>query len=1779
MRLFCAFCLLLLTILTGLPPTYAMAGDRFTHPSIAKDAARYEKYVRETWKGDGKTAPGEVRKAALKQLASDPRAASRTFAAAVAADPKNSENWLGLAEALLAIKPDENQSSERYDLPVNASGAAYRAYELAGSPALQAKALAVLGTALEQRSYWRPAIDALRISLELAENPVVRATYDRLQAEHGFRMTDYRAEAEAASPRICAIFSENLSRTEVDFARFVSVDGKDPQNVSAEGSQLCVEGLTHGARYQIQIRAGLPSDVGEAIAKPINLVVYVPDRKPTVRFTGRNYVLPSRGQQGIPVVSVNTQRVDLEIYRIGDRSLASAIGNGDIDRQLYAYDLDTLRSRTGEKVYEGSMDVAVRLNEEVTTAVPLNETVGALKPGAYVMIGRPGDSAEGESWSALASQWFIVSDLGLTAFSGDEGVDAFVRSLAEAAPLKGIAVKLVARNNEILGTAQSDAAGHVRFDAGLTRGEGGLQPALLVAESSTGEYAFLDLTTSAFDLSDRGVKGREAPGPVDAFLYTERGVYRPGEEVNITALVRDAAGVAVSLPVTLILSRPDGVEHARFALSDEGLGGRTRRVTLSGSAMTGTWRAKLHTDPQADAIAQVSFLVEDYVPERLDMTLAARDGVLMPDKEATIDVSGRYLYGPPAAGLALEGDIVVRPAVSGLANLPGFRFGLARERMSPARQTLDRLPATNADGTATIKVSLPAIEPTAQPLEAQVMVRLKEVSGRFIERAITIPVDLAQPRIGVKPLFGDNGPGEGAQATFEVVALDASGRQIATNGLVWELQRLETTWQWYSRDGSWTFEPQTLRRKVASGTLDTLADNVVQIAAQVDYGRFELVVRDPRPAGPETSVEFNAGWVATADNAESPEILDVALDKASYKAGETARLRIATRHGGKALITVLGQNLKSTREVEIPKGGGEVEIPVGSDWGPGAYATALLYRPMDETAKRMPSRSIGVAWISIDQAPRTLAVKLDTSEKIASGATLKVPVKISGLASGEEARVTIAAVDVGILNLTRYQTPQPERHFYAQRKLAMDIRDFYGRLIDGMRAERGRMRSGGDGMEDEGLRGSPPVEETVAHFSGILKVNADGTAEVEFAMPNFNGTVRVMAVAWTRDKVGHASTDVIVRDAVALTVSAPRFLTLGDEAQIDLSVHNVEGADGNYTVAVSRLPQDASTGSPEQLLSRPLALKTSERKSERLGLKPSAVGQHVYDVTVTGPGEISVARRLTLDVKPPAGDIRRTTISLLKPNGGKITLGSDLLAGLIANRTRVNISVGTTARLDVPGLLTALDRYPYGCAEQTVSRALPLVYANAVAASIGLAEDKAIKDRVQGAIERVFEMQDGSGAFGVWGPSQADMWLTAYVTDFLTRAKEAGFTVRERPFAQALDRLQNFISYADDNPQSAPQRAYALYVLARNGRAPMGELRYLADEKLDQLATPLARAQLGAALSMVGDKERAQRVFNAALGMIDDKSATLASARDDYGSPLRDGAALVTLAVETGLSRTEAPRLVDVLVRAFEARTYTSTQEQAWMLLAAHALADSAGATRITIDGTEVQGNVVRSLTPEQLKSGVVITNDGETPVDAVISVMGAAMTPEPAISKGFTITRSYYTLDGQPVALDSATGGTAALKQNDRLVAVIKVESDEGQGQVLVVDRVPAGLEIDNPRLIESGAIAGLEWLKASLVPRHSEFRDDRFVAAFDFSGRASSALAASAGDEEGAAEETEGPVAANPSGKPMAAVAYVVRAVTAGDFVHPAATVEDMYRPERYARSASGRLTIAPR
>ena len=1643
------------------------------------------------------------------------------FAGAAANLADTADTWAEYARLqLLAATRDTNNAGT---LNTNAFLATVNAYLRAENAGQRHTVLVLMGQTLETIGRGRDTVQALRLAQSLQPRDDTALALDDAIGKYGFRIVENTVQSDSDRPRICASFSEDLAKTGVDYATFVQLP-EPGMSVQSDGTrQICVEGVEPGGRYTITFREGLPSADGQTLVKSVPITAFIKDRSAAVRFTGRGYVLPRTGNTAIPVVTVNTDKLDVEVWRVTDRNLIRIMQNGYFDYPMYEYEEYEFQSTMGTKVWSGEATVGLDINKDVTTRLPMDAAIKDQPAGIYAL--RAAIPGKDSYTIAPTWQWFVVSDLGLTTMSGTDGLHVLVRSLGTAEAKVGATVDLVSNANEVLASVTTDGEGYARFDAGLTRGTGGAAPAMIVARDGDADTAFLSLTDPEFDLSDRGVEGREAAPPVDVFLTTDRGAYRAGETVHATALARDSETVALTgLPLTAILIRPDGVEHVRALSGDVGAGGHVFDFPISGAAPRGTWRLEVYGDLDAAALTAKTFLVEDFLPERIDFTLALADQPIRLGDVPQLTVDAKYLFGAPGADLAIEGEVLLRAAKE-LEAWPGYEFGRYDEPFNTAVASFSDF-RTDEAGQAVVDAALPDVDDPKRPLEGLFVARVAEGSGRPVERRITRLLTPSSPMIGVKPLF-DDVVAEGAEARFNLIGVgpDAGPAPMKVR---WELARLTTNYQWYQENGSWNWQAVRSRDRVAEGEA-VLGQEPAAIAAPVTWGEYELVVSRVDGEDAETATNFYAGWYVPADVSATPDVLELSLDKPGYKVGDQAVLRIVPKAAGTALVTVMSNRLISRKAVAVTAGENLIPLEVTDAWGTGAYVAAAVLRPMDVAAGRNPARALGLAHASVDPGSRALTATVEMAAEAAPRGPLDVAVRVAGVVPGDQAFVTIAAVDVGILNLTGFKAPDPQGHYFGQRKLGMGLRDLYGRLIDGLNGAEGVVRSGGDAGAQARMQSPPPTEELVAYFAGPVQVGPDGYARASFDLPSFNGTVKVMAVAWSKRGVGQASADVLVRDPVVVTASLPRFLQPGDESRLLLEVVHATGPSGRMQMHV------ASTGLT--LGRQPGQFKLGDKAKAvfAVPLKAGPVGLQTIDVTLTTPDGKVLTKVLTIPVQ--VNDPVVVRVSRLDLGRDKtFTFDAAVFDGMMPGTGRATMAIGPIARLNAPGLLASLNAYPYGCTEQITSKALPLLYFDQVARAMDLPGADNLQQRIGQAIEAVLTNQSSSGAFGLWRPSDGDMWLDAYVTDFLSRARAQGHAVPDKAFRAALDNLRNQVNYFSDFDKGGEPLAYALMVLAREGAAAIGDLRYYVDVKGDAFATPLAMAQLGAALASYGDQPRADAMFTRAAAALNVVLPSDQYWRADYGTAFRDTAAVLTLAVEAGSNAVDREALSN---RIATASGRLSPQEATWALLAANALIDREGGRNITLNGEPANGPLVRVLDAGAL-APVEVFNSGKR-TTLTVTTFGVPEIAEPAGGNGYAITRSYYTLSGEPASL-------AGLRSGDRLVAVLEITPfGRGEARLMVSDPLPAGLEIDNPNLISGGSVAALDFLDLASDVAYSEFRQDRFLTAIDRTDNAPFRLA------------------------------YILRAVSPGTFHHPAASVEDMYRPDFTAHSDAGTVTIA--
>ncbi len=1631
---------------------------------------------------------------------------------------------------------------------------------LSATPRGQAGGLTIMAEAWIAGGHTKQAVEVYKRALELdPTNERITRRLAGLQEKFDFRVKELSLDAERDLPTACAVFTGPLMRPlPIRPQDYVKVSPATDVQVYAAGDRLCVKGLQHGKSYKITYRSGIPSAGGAATPKDDVRDVEVENRSARAQFAANRFILPRTGKNLLPIKTVNIDRVNLRVLGVGERALVELLRNDSLGNSLSGYSADDLGQSQGREIWKGYVQPQKSLNREVTTLLSMDKMVGKKPVGVYVVVASSASKVEAGSdeynedgYTELATQWVIVSDIGISAFKGIDGLTLFTRSLDSAKPVSGITLQLIARNNDILGEIVTNSDGKARFAPGLLRGLGGAQPSHIIARSRNGDLNLLRLDGAALDLSERGVSGAPAlVGALDAFLYTERGIYRPGETVRVSGLLRNPRMVAqAKIPLLFGVYRPDGTELYKVRSVGDGLGSYDVPVKIPGGARSGNWEVRAYLDPKQDSLGEVRFRVEDFVPQRIELTSKPVKDMIARGEAFAATATAKFYYGPPAADLPVEvaGNVVADYAP--FAKYSDWQFGRSEENFQAVAIAPTRI-TTDAQGVADIQVDMGDIPDTTHPLKAQLGITLFDVSGRPIYTQVTARVETSPVFVGLKPSFYGY-VAENEKAPFDLVAVNQLGQPIAGRVLTVSWVREEYDTSWYVENGRWSSRTTVTDIVVASDRLTTNKSGQAKIARSFEGGRYRMEVRDADSDAIAT-YRFDAGWWSSGETTNAPDALELNLQKADLTNGDTLTAFVKAPFDGEALVAVVSSDVVYTTTAKVTKAGNNITVPVQGDWGAGAYLMVTGFRPKAGMPSPLPVRAMGLVWFGIDKAKRSLPVTFTVPTETLPRQKVTLPVAVKG-GSGNVG-MTIAAVDEGVLVLTRFKSPKPEEHYFGQRQLGIDVYDHYGQLIQPSDGAEGNLHTGGDAAMENATGNTTRSSKVIAVFTRQVTLDSNGNGSVTLDLPDFNGRLRLMAVAWSETGVGSGEANLVVRDPVVADVILPRFIAPGDAAQATLSLHNVSGKTQTISVDLSGSNGLALVSG----LKNAVTLKNNERRDVPLKMLSPRAGDAKAYLKATVAGRV-IARDWDIAVRPATTITSTRTMQLLQP-GQSVTLTNAMLKGFVAGTTRANLTLSNRPDYDVPALLDALDQYPYGCTEQTTSTALPLLYFSDVAAAYGKSgKVNDIAQRVDSAILKLMERQTDNGGLGMWSSSDAvDPWASAYAFDFLSRAKAMGHYVPP----MAYDNLRRFLAghisaKASDSDAGGvgrvayyyrPEgRVYALYVLARGGFIGASDVRYFAQNEQATLKTRLAKAQLAGALAAVGETAWSDRMFAEAA-----RTQRPSVTWWDYGSTERDMAASLVILAESKKDAAGVLQVAEALERQVSKhKYYWSTQEATWLLIAAHHISAASGGDLNAVAGpVNVTGKKPYRavLDTAALAKGVAIKNNGTGPLRLISSVRGAPVQLQPAIANGMTISRRLLNMDGTPV-------GSATLKQNARVVVVIDgVKVDGAIGETLVTDLLPAGLEIesimggDAASGSDESAGNGMPWLRGLTYMRFSDARDDRFVAALD--------LAYSGGESF--------------------RVAYIARAITPGSYVHPGVYIEDMYQPQYIARGSASRLSV---
>ncbi|WP_460761865.1 alpha-2-macroglobulin family protein [Lysobacter fragariae] len=1592
------------------------------------------------------------------------------------------------------------------------------------------------------------------------------------EAVKGFGLVAaYPDQDEDDELAIALEFSRPLVGTQ-EFDSLISVTDKEGAPVKGswvlddkgddEGKVLRFPHVEASKDYIVILRAGLTAADGNRLGREERRSVYTGPLDPVVGFASQGSVLPARESRGLPVVSINVPEVDVEFLHVKEKDLPRFFAEyqrggrrsgWDLERD-YSWDDDdgtehirTPLSKMAEPVYVNRFVLGGKKNERVLTYLPLQDIKELQEPGLYFAVMK----RTGTFKDQFDTAFFTVSDLGLHTRAYKDKLFVHAASLETGAAVSGVELKVLNGDGEPVIKASVDRNGNAMLDYKLDAAH------VLIAQKGS-DVSMLPFNQPALDLSEFAVAGREQAW-FDVFAWSGRDLYRPGETVRLSALLRDQDGLPIAAkgksglqPVFVRYVQPDGKTFLETKLQPDPQGYVRHQQVVPVDAPTGRWRVEFRTDPASkDAVQGMTLRIEEFLPERMKLDLAAQD-VIKPGEAVHLQATGAYLYGAPAASNRFTAKLAVAVEQHPLEQLPGWFFGDPTLKLpKEAKDVIDT--SLDADGKLEEDIALPEEAKPTSTIAAIVTGSVFETGGRSVNRSLKRVLWPAGELVGVRPLFDDKeGADADADAGFELGRYGADGKPRPGKGLRVNLVREHRDYHWnWNDDGGWDYDYNSRYEDITTRVID-FDGSPVKLNFPVEWGEYRLDVFDPATKL-TTRYPFTAGWSWSDENRgldARPDKVKLALDKTGYRTGDVVKVTLTPPHAGKGLLMVESDHMLYVQDIEA-KAGSTFEIPVTKDWERhDVYISAVIFRGGTAPSKITPARAVGIAHVPMDRRDRKVAVGVAVPKLMRPERDLPVVVSAPELA-GQDAYVTVSAVDVGIINITRFPVPDAAAHFFAQRRLGVDAYDVYGRVIESFDGGTAKIRFGGDAALEALPQARRPTSrvQTVDLFSGPVKLDAKGLAKVSLPVPDFNGTLRVSALVYSGGKYGSKDNETIVRAPVLAEASLPRVLAPGDRSSVTLDLQNFTGKPGEFKVNVVGIgPLSLADGTR----TAKLAVEGKTTYTFPLVAKEGYSTAQVR-VRVDGNG-FKVDRKYDVPVRPAWPQVMRSRTKVLNDLAA-IQLDGDLVDGLMSNSVNARMVVSALPPIPFAAALEDALRYPYGCAEQTTSKgyaALELDEATAKMLGVTGLGDKQRRERMEGAFGRLASMQVSSGHFSMWGDGDyINQGLTPYIVEFLLDARDAGFAVPDTMLQKALKALNEDLLaggapfYGSDHRDHLKfaYQAHAGYVLARVNRAPLGTLRALYDNSRKQTLTGLPLVHLGLALSIQGDKNRGAKAIAAGFAF-DEKDRP--HYLGDYGSRIRDDALMVALVHERGYDKPEFDSRVVALGRELDVRRkqrwfWLSTQEQVALARLGKALmADQgklvSGQWKVGADTSDASAArfVGRLFDIEAISRGVSFTPQGATPLYASLEVAGVPRSaPEPDTST-LTVTRKYYNTDGS-----AWSGGT--LEEGDSLIVQLSIKSSVDMPDALVTDLLPAGLEIENFNLGDAKQWAGVVVDGIEIADRdeaaevrHEEYRDDRYVAALKLSTYDTARLF------------------------------YLVRAVTPGTYTVPPSLVEDMYRPD---------------
>jgi len=1565
-------------------------------------------------------------------------------------------------------------------------------------------------------------------------------------------------------------FSDPI-KSGADLSGYITIDPDVLYTVRIDGKYLLIQGDFYpGRSYSITIAEGFPSVYGGKRTKEYKASFSPNNIKPEIQWLSEGVYLPSDNKYRLQFKSVNIAKVTVRVTEIFQQNIGFFLQNNVLVGRLentpnewYGrfeyYDLP----RVGEEIFKQDLGITGERNKWVRAEMDLGPVFRGKKNSVFVitldfdmedLVGRcvndRGDLQEGDLYFETGnfydnpcqpgyyynrgqmSKLLIASDIGLTVKTAEDGLHVFATNVLTARPMDGLALDLYTQQNKLIET-QTTSDGYAHF-AGKGAYILGTHPSG-VALISQNHPAWL---LNKFDVGG-SLGGRKG---VDCFAYTDRGVHRPGDVVHLSAIVRiNRASPPEKQPVILKVKDPKG-QVVHEAKTPCGFNGHVYfPIATDPTDPTGDWVAELTV---GDETFYKPFKIETVKPNRLKVAVEIPEKIQAPERTARGTVTCKYLFGAPGANLRTDIAVDLSGESFELRGYTDYVFSTPTRSFIRQSQMVFQ-GQLDAEGICRLNYALPDLTNAPALVRGVLHATVYEPGGSFVRESKATTIYPYTAFVGVKDVFKMGGARVGEKYSIPIVVVDGNGEPISGHVLKVAVYVNREHWWWHydTRDEK-DFRKMPETYLVGEYTYVSTASPVTHQMTVEDYGGHLIEVLDATSGHQAGLFFYGSEWAAAAPaEVKERSFLQITSNKNVYNVGDQATLAFDTPDEGTVLFTLEQGNRIIYRETK-PVDGKRTSVSFGvtEEMIPNCYASLSVVQPHGQNTNDLPMRLYGIETVYVEDRRTHLPLELKTPDELPPREQFTVEVTSR---AAEKATFTLAIVDDGLLDLTRFKTPSPWDYFFQKIGLGVGTLDNFDQIMGVLFPNIDKYFTIGGGEAEE-AREKRIDEGRVVRFKPVVlfarptAIGPGETKKVSFTMPNYIGSVRVMLVGAAGHRYASADKTIPVRQELMVLPTLPRVARPGDTFALPVSIFVMDSTVRDVDLSLELSSNLKAEGAKKVTVAFAKPGEKDAAFSVRVG---NAVGADTATVRAAS-GRFKADNTVYLPTTSPNPfytEVTETTAAKGKP----VTLVPEKFGLEGTNRARVAFSRLPDIQIDKR--YAYLIGYPYGCIEQTVSTGFPQMYLPYLA-DLAPHQNEAVTDGVNETIKALGRFRIKSG-FTFWPFSNfqenpyAD-WGSTYAGHFLVEARALGYNVPEETYAHWLEDAKRRAKTVNKNDHR--YQTYRLFVLALAKEPQMGAMNLVRENYLGVL-DPLSKRLLAAAYQLSGMDNVAREIRSAAptqIGAYRELAGT-------YGSALRDAGLMAYLSVKMKDMET-ASVLLRTVSKSFAESEWFSTQETAMALLAfgafykETAFPGGAVALRVKMGEAAWQEMTVAGYQKvvdldDMWGKKLVVENKSDNPLFVTLFEEGVPV--DNRIQTGhqeIEMTRGFYDESGQPVDVVDRPQGTP-------FWVVYKVRSAHTTAieELALSSVVPSGWEIFNPRVTGEEPP---EWVRR-LSPTSGEYmdiRDDRVNWFFDLQPNEVAAFA----------------VKINPTFK--------------GDYALPPVVCEAMYSPEFYARIAGGRVRV---